>query len=90
MDIIKNLVAVLSGTVVYIFIFAGAGVLLPVQVVKEHFLPVSLVLFIAGFLTNVAVNRFLFSTGTVKSVVFAFLSFLVLVVGTVIWGMFIW
>ncbi|WP_456384018.1 hypothetical protein [Persephonella sp.] len=79
MDIIKKIVVLLAGAVVYIFVFVVAGEIVPQEVLQKMYLPVIVLTAAAGFILSSIVNRFLFGLCPVKSFIFSVISFLLLI-----------
>jgi len=79
MDIIKKIVILLAGAVVYIFVYLITGEIIPQENLRDFYLPVMVISTVAGFILSSLVNRFLFGLCPVKSFIFSIISFFLLV-----------
>jgi hypothetical protein len=78
MKIIKNSVQLLTGVLMYLFVFSVGDILFSPEVLKKYIVFISIFLILAGFFINILLNRFLFGNCIIRAIVYSFLSFLIL------------
>ena len=78
MNILKTSAQLLSGSLIYIFVFAVGDMVLNPELIEKHIGLISVFLTLSGFVLSFILNRFLFGTCIIKSALYSIFSFLIL------------